>query len=335
MLYQYAITPDAFEPSSINSMVPKGVVLLQLLRGIQGNGLLADLDQGAWMKHVLGCLNEPGMDPDVKDRVESCLAILFDRKRLIKHPAGAAELSDDDFRWIHWSLHRQRSEIDLLNGIFTSDDYIGLSELSDPSLVALSQALDSDCWLQRQISATFVKTESELRKHVRPIVRYAQRLYFVDPYLSCRKDSFMRTVEVCADLLGQFDGQRHPRQVQIHAGDPTTDLPDAHRESKDDRLARWATELQPIATHSGHTFNVSLWKQKNLGKKFHDRYIITDQFGIAAPGGLDFFDDVTEERANLSTWNLLEHEQARKILSEDLHHQKSPYQYLGSKVVRP
>jgi len=113
------------------------------------------------------------------------------------------------------------------------------------------------------------------------------------------------------------------------------DLPEAHRESKDDRLARWVTELQPIATHTGHTFKVLLWKQKINGKKFHDRYIITEQFGIAAPGGLDFFEVGSEARANLSTWNLLEHEQARKILTVNLHHQKGPYQYHGSKEVRP
>jgi hypothetical protein len=79
----------------------------------------------------------------------------------------------------------------------------------------------------------------------------------------------------------------------------------------------------------------AVWKQKKNGNKFHDRYIITDQFGNSAPGGLDCFSDGCEARANLCTWHLLEYEQARKVLAADLHHQKSPYHYLGSKEVRP
>jgi hypothetical protein len=335
MLYQYAITPDAFDSSCINDMNPKGVVIEQLLRGIKHNGLLADLNRGKWMTAVRRCLACPTMDAEAKKEIETCLTLLYDRNRLIKHPAGATELAGDDFCWLHWAHQCSQSQPDLIHGIFASDTYLELSELTDPKFVSLSQALRSNCWQQRKNSESFEKTESEVRKLLAPIVRYAQKLYLVDPYLSCNKASFMRTVEVCAELLGLFDGQRHPQRIEIHAGDPMNDSAQEHRQTKDARLAQWVTELQPIATRSGHMFKVSLWKQKKDGKKFHDRYIITDQFGVSAPGGLDCFPDGSEARANLSTWNLLEHEQARKILSADLHYQKSPYQYLGSKEVHP
>ena len=80
-------------------------------------------------------------------------------------------------------------------------------------------------------------------------------------------------------------------------------------------------------------FRVSLWASKPGGKNFHDRYILTDQCGIDAPGGLDFVTDAT--RANLSGWRLLEHDEVTDILSREFHERKGPYRHLGTCEVKP
>lgn len=52
MLYHFAITPDAFEPAAIPANSRDAVVLVELLRGIADNGLLANLQAGAWHSTV-------------------------------------------------------------------------------------------------------------------------------------------------------------------------------------------------------------------------------------------------------------------------------------------
>jgi hypothetical protein len=135
--------------------------------------------------------------------------------------------------------------------------------------------------------------------------------------------------------LGKHDGQQSAGTIHIHAGDPAVVGPDDLRESVDDRLARWEAELTPLASYWGHTFRVFLWGRKPGGKQFHDRHIITDQCGLDAPGGLDFLPDSEAERANQTTWSLLEPKNVRRILLDDFHYSKSPFRYLNSRSIVP
>ena len=52
MLYTYAITPDVFEASPISEENREGLIAVELLRGIQQNGVLADLHNGQWLSYV-------------------------------------------------------------------------------------------------------------------------------------------------------------------------------------------------------------------------------------------------------------------------------------------
>jgi hypothetical protein len=132
--------------------------------------------------------------------------------------------------------------------------------------------------------------------------------------------------------LGKHDGSQEPGLIRIHAGDPQQDSKE-DQETATARLDRWKKALKPVAEHNGHSFQVFLWADRPGGKNFHDRYVITDQCGIDAPGGLDFTMDAT--RANLSGWRLLEHDEVVDILTREFHKTKSPYKYLDTCEVRP
>ena len=104
-----------------------------------------------------------------------------------------------------------------------------------------------------------------------------------------------------------------------------------HQESPRDRLREWERQLRPVISQWGHKFEVFLWKNRPGGKTFHDRYLITDQCGVRAPGGLDFADNTA--RANISSWSLLEADEIRDIIHCEFHQAKSPYQQLGSRKI--
>jgi hypothetical protein len=330
MLYHFAITPDAFEPSAIPANSLEAVVLVELLRGIADNGLIANLQGGAWHKTIKAQYDVDVCAPDIRDKLRACLNLIHDRGRLIRHPVGTARPEDDDFRWLHWAMERHRSDATYpFKGIVATDTYIDLSGIQDAALVPLPCVFDHPCWQDRPKSIRLPKTEVQLKSALIPLLRYAERVTLIDPYMTCRKDRFFNTVQQCADLLGKHDGHQQRGLIQIHAGDPLADGDDAHKERAKDRLDRWEQELKPVIAHWKHKFEVTLWRNNPGGKSFHDRYIITDQCGISVPGGLDFGDDPA--RANLTSWSLLEPAIIADVLLREFNPSKSPYQRLDSR----
>jgi hypothetical protein len=150
VLYHFAITPDAFDPAAFPASSREGVILVELLRGIADNGLLANLHGGAWQKTVKGQYDVDTFDPDLRDKLTSCFKVIDSRNRLIRHPAGSARPDTDDFRWLHWAIERHRSDATYpFKGVLATDDYVELSEIVDAVLVRLLQALDHPCWQDR------------------------------------------------------------------------------------------------------------------------------------------------------------------------------------------
>jgi hypothetical protein len=334
MLYSFAITPDVFEPWAINDTNREGVIVVELLRGLVENGLLANLHAGQWLTQVRRLQDGDRKSPDVRHKVNTCLSLLHDRNRLVRHPRGSHRDEPDEYQWLFWALERHRSDVaNQFHGIVATEEHITLSGMADNALVALPRALDSACWQNRPRSVSFPKTHIELRQRLSPLLRYASVVTLIDPYMTCRKDRFFDTVQQCSALLGKHDESQQPGVIRIHAGDPQQDSNGELRESVAERLAQWEEALKPVAAQNGHSFQVSLWANKPDGKRFHDRYLITDQCGVRVPGGLDFTTDATN--ANLSGWSLLEHAEVTAILTREFHRTKSPYKYLDTCEVKP
>src|SRR5262249_46667352 len=146
MLYHFAITPDVFDPAALKVSSPESVILVELLRGIADNGLLADLHAGAWHTQIRGKSGIGSCLPAVRDKLLSCLTVIHGRNRLVKHPAGSVQPADD-FCWLRWALERHQADVTYpMKGVVVSDAYIGLSEIVDPVLVPLPGVLDHQCW---------------------------------------------------------------------------------------------------------------------------------------------------------------------------------------------
>lgn len=334
MLYHFAITPDVFEPAAIPPGSREAVIIVELLRGIADNGLLANLNAAAWQKAVNDAYDNDNSDAAIRDKLKTCLKVINARNRIIRHPAGTIRPEQDDFCWLRWAVERHHSDASYpFQGIFTTEVYLQLSEIVEAALIPLQQALDHACWQQRPRYARFTKTKDQLRKHLKPLLRYAQKLVLIDPYMTCRKDRFFNTVQHCSDLMGKYDGQQRRGVIHIHAGDPQNDRDEALRETPKERLHRWEQALRPVITQWGHKFEVFLWKNKTGGKTFHDRYLITDQCGVKAPGGLDFVENTDASKANISSWSWLEPDEIQDIILHEFHRSKGPYAFLDSRAV--
>jgi hypothetical protein len=75
VLYEFAMTPDLFDASVANTDGSSGVILVELLRGIADNGLLANLHRDRWLRHVTE-KRATTLSPALRDKVFACLSVL-------------------------------------------------------------------------------------------------------------------------------------------------------------------------------------------------------------------------------------------------------------------
>ena len=73
MLYEFAMTPDLFDASVANTNGSASIILVELLRGIAENGLLANLHKDRWLRHVTE-KRTTTLSPALKDKVLTCLS---------------------------------------------------------------------------------------------------------------------------------------------------------------------------------------------------------------------------------------------------------------------
>jgi hypothetical protein len=319
------MTPDVFDTAVIDGDPSLGVILVQLLRGMCDNGMVANLHRDRWVRHVIE--HRPTrLSPSLKDKVIACLNTLHDRHRLVRHPRRMQGDPTADSEWLELALESHRRLP--FHGIILGKALLAECEDIDAAFTELSAALDSPQWQSRRRSLTLTKCDADSRAALAPILRHAKTLALVDPYMSCLDSRFFNTVKICIDLLGQRGHAVLPARIHIHSGNPQDDH--YHPESVADRLNSWERCLRPLidAQHP-HRFEILLWGLRTGGETLHDRYILTDQCGISMPAGLDCR---TYSTPNSTTWSLLDEEDRRRRL-EDVDPTTSPLRLLGEREI--
>ena len=335
MLQHFAITPDVFDPATLQEMSPQGCLLLTLLQKITDGGLLANLHAGQWWKEAIEHHDYQELSMQLQDELRVQLSLLSDRNRLVKHPTGSVEFEQDDFRWLKWALERNQTERSKsIDCVIATDDLIELSKLNENVLLALNKTAYHSSLKQPIRTIEIAKTRSNLVKHLTPICRYAQKVTLIDPYMNCYEPRWMTTIQIVADLLGKNDGHHAAGTVHIHAGNPQK-AKASWGENIEDRLDSWETKLKGMARPGGHTYRVFLWGSKPRGPVFHDRYVITDQCGLTIGAGLDCYDDKKSEQAVRTSLALMTYDDSRNILTNQFHKSKSPYNFLGKRLIEP
>jgi len=298
VLYEFAMTPDLFDASVANSDGRASIILVELLRGIAENGLLANLHKDRWLRHVTE-KRATTLSPALKDKVLTCLSVLHDRHRMVRHPKCVAgdPLTDQD--WLNLALD-SHDRIPF-HAIILSQALIGGCGRECDALVEFFGSLDSEQWNgRRKRTLSLTKSNADYRAALAPILRHARSLALIDPYLNYHESRYCDTVAICSKALGQRGHARLPGRIDIHA-EAGKQRPDGQTVA--DYLAGWAKKLQPLIAVDGHRFRVFLWESLPGSESMHDRFILTDQCGISAPGGLDCR---SHYHANSTDWNLLD-----------------------------
>lgn len=283
MFYEYAITPEVFDPAHLAANGARGVILTQLLRGLCENGMIADLHKGAWGRKILEKVTALS-EAQTRADLQALLSTLKDRNRVVRHPRAAQD-PKSDLDWL--GLAYEANARAALDAIILSSDLHAASARYDDFLCPFDSVLGAAHWQRRRRSITFKQCEADYRALLPPILRHAKRLYLIDPYLRPDRDRFTDTIMLCGQLLGNRGGDALQGIIEIHTSD-ACERRNTPRPVPEE-LARWrrwiADEFKTVCPR--HTATISIWAEQTGGERFHDRFLITDQAGFSVAGGLD------------------------------------------------
>lgn len=182
MLYEFAMTPEVFDQSVHGSDTSLGIILVEILRGISENGLLANLNKDRWARHVVD-ERTVNLSPGLRDKVIACLNALESRHRLVRHPKRPNGNPTTDMEWLELAL-ASHSKVPF-HAIILSQILLDAWG-SHQSFVEFSDTLNSPHWaIRRNRSLSLVKTPTEYRTALAVILRHAKALDLVDPYMNC------------------------------------------------------------------------------------------------------------------------------------------------------
>lgn len=321
MFYEYSITPDVFDPAFLDGGSAAAVILTQLLKGICENGMISDLHKSRWSKDIARRVQEISSQ-STKTNVMKLLGLLMDRRRLVRHPK-APNNPADELQWLE--LAREAHGRAPLDAIVLTPELLARCGIDDEILIAVDDVLNSDPWMNRRRSTTITMQETDYRNLLPKILRHARRLYLIDPYLR-PEPKWTKTIEICASLMGQRGHAVLPGDIEIHTGDPRERS--ACRSPMEENAA-WDVwrEDRFTSKYPEHSLSVSMWEKFDIGERFHDRLLITDQVGFSIPGGLECtFGSATPSR---TIWALLD-EEDRSLWLSMFREGTSPYERIKS-----
>jgi hypothetical protein len=298
VLYEFAMTPDLFDASIANTDGTASIILVEILRGIAENGLLANLHKDRWLRHVTEN-RVTSLSPALRDKVLTCLSVLYDRHRLVRHPKCMTGVPGTDQAWLNLALD-SHDRIPFHAIVLSQPLMDGCGRACD-AFVEFFGSLESARWNgRRKRTLSLTKSNADYRAALTPILRHAKSLALIDPWLNSQQSRYFDTVTICSNVLGQRGHARLQGRIDIHA-EAGKQKPDGRTIA--DHLTAWEQKVRPLITGDGHRFRVFLWESLPGSESMHDRFILTDQCGVSTPGGLDCR---THSHANSTDWNLLD-----------------------------
>ncbi|WP_163853435.1 MIT C-terminal domain-containing protein [Paenibacillus elgii] len=294
MLYEFALTPDLFDTSTIDNDRANYFIMRTLLSEISKNGLIANLENDLWIKNVEVRLK--ALSQQSRMNLLPIMKTLKDRKRIVSYSSELKSEPADDLEWLKVALKLNPKEA--FHGIVMGPN-IAMGEITpEPCLVGFDKVLDSDLWNCRKTSFDVGQNEVEYCNFLKPILKHAKSLSIIDPYLSTEQ-RFFDTVKICLLNLSNKNVR-----VNLHAERrEIRGLSEAQSAAR--TILDWEQKIKALRLPNDFgRVNLFLWKPRWRGQRFHDRAIITDQCGIGIEGGLDVYE--TTRRLTKTTFNLLD-----------------------------
>jgi hypothetical protein len=174
---------------------------------------------------------------------------------------------------------------------------ITIEKTSESHLLTADDVDETNLQWQVPTNVLVKRTAEAMADAVRPLLEISSEIIFVDPYFDPEKRRFRRPLERFVEHL--VASRREIKRIEMHFRDHDTSLffNDAFKQTCDSKLSG----ILP----AGLELRLVRWREREGGKRFHDRYILTNIGGLLFPTGLD---DDDGDGGQQATINLLTQE---------------------------
>jgi hypothetical protein len=266
LLAEYALTPDVFDSTAYSSEEVCGLHLQALRDVLLHEGLVRNLRSGDWVK-TFDDSSRPW-----HQRGKELLKKLRTQHRTVVADATRPTPPQTDAEWCLEALGSHASHP--LAGVIASDA-TAAPHAGNVTVSSVNRLANAPWWAARSPSVRLGRTLSEYQAVLAPVLRYANSLVFIDPFIDpTDHHQYGGLIKILASL----QARSVKPLIEIHRAAWYGGGNDKRPQVKD-VAAALQPAIQAVAKSAGISVEVFLWDD------FHDRYLITDLIGISLPHG--------------------------------------------------
>lgn len=296
LLSEYALVPGIFDPLSYSHPSECRARMESLREAVLAYGLVRDMRGGGWSRFVVEeaarwhpYATELCKKLRTQGRLRPMAAVLPDDPR-----------SDNDWCREADASHRR----DPLTGIITTPTME--CDRKEHHVAKIDRLGQASWWRPQKTTVRPRRLIDDYRSHLSLLLRSANSLMFVDPYVDPTKRSYSRFGEL---LVLAADRASKPR-VEIHRRCASGSGPNKQNVPMSEWQRSFQISLGRTLQRVGIRAEVFVWNKPD--PEFHDRYLITNLVSVALLNG---FDEKRDSAAR-TTWLRLSRAEADEVQRE-------------------
>ena len=278
---EYAITPGVFDSATYEVPQLCEFQIRQLQASLLSHAVVRDLADGAWSRQFAN--GERAWASKTKELI----CKLGKQNRLARSPLKAPRVPTTEDEWCEEAWLSDSDSP--LSGVVTSDHVALVPGRNHARVTTLSGA---PWWTPFDATISQQRTAEAYLRELRPIMRHARSVYFVDPYFD-PNDGQYRWMRELFKELGRRDEQpliRVYRANYVKSGDGS------RGQDKRPNIRAVRALIDEALLGYAHEFRLSI--EVHLRGEMHDRHLITDFIAIHMGHGFS----ATTDRTAYTTW---------------------------------
>lgn len=303
MISLFALNPCLFEGGVLvadDSANPQRLTAL-LDKILDNPVLITNFANGAWESKVHSSKNT------LPNRVNifTLIDLLVKRNRFVRKALVGTSVPSSLFEWFEEAILLQaQQKVDMivaLGRIIDQCDSILPNTVSD-----LQSFRDHDCWDNINVVRSVERTLEAFETYTEALIVNSKKIALIDPYIYKRHDDlrFMNVI----DVIGRMKLSQH-NSTPLELFEINT----LHSHQPKGGDYSWLTKSVGRYIHEELTnegiVKLRLWEKREGGREFHNRFILTDQFGVVCPWGLDVGEDpYPDDAVNKDEWSIMGYE---------------------------
>ena len=239
--------------------------------------------------------------------MQKLLEAILDNHHLVRRPRTASVSSGAELEWL---ASAQACTGPPINAIVVSQDLSEVIDQGDQRIISACESLEHPAYAQGSRTLAVQYSEAGLTPALRRLLLHARRVDLVDPYLDPQVETCYGFLILVSRLIHE-SGKSAKLRLHLSMEKQLT----SHGSEECLRILTACDErLRELSCKYRLTIDRLAWSEEpGSVYKLHNRYLLTEQFGIQA--GMSFRCE-DQDSAKLDRWQLLDHAASEDIRRE-------------------